>query len=47
MINKGLKPELSLQLNVNFKDVSDNHVNIIGEMSLANVIGKLIGNYSW
>ena len=32
MINKGLKPELSLQLNVNFKDVSNNHVNIIGEI---------------
>ena len=32
MIRKGLEPQLSLQLNANFKDVSDNHVNIFGEI---------------
>jgi hypothetical protein len=32
MIRKGLNPELKLHLNVNFKDVSENHVNVFGEI---------------
>jgi len=32
MIRKGLNPELKLHLKVDFKDVSENHVNIFGEI---------------
>jgi carboxypeptidase Q len=32
MIEKGLNPDLKLHLKVDFKDVSENHVNIFGEI---------------